>query len=213
MRTASLSLLCYRRDACPRCSCGWLRRCTCSVQPSSIFPFRPLLTRLILPTSSFPTSLLHSSRRHSHTSRLTRSLSRLLSHAFFPPRFSQTHSHSLTRQTTFHTTSPTLIMGPSCVPDPDPSFLALFPSLPFSEMSPCRHVVQPLKQTPLRGACFDTTHRCGMLWGASQFVFWRADVFQKTRTGTSQKTRRRDDEIGKVVGASDVKTNLKVGIV
>ena len=106
-----------------------------------------------------------------------------------------------------------LLWGFLC-PRQRPHTLSLpFPFLPLSEMSPCRRDVQPLKRTALRGVRFHTTHRHGMLWQPSTFVFLRADVFRKMRTGTSQKTRRCDDEIGKFGGVSDGKTNLKVGIV
>ena len=202
-----------RMGQCSCRSCGWLHRFACSVHP-------PSSHSIPSPPTHPPDFILH----HFPPSFFTSSFTLVQTHSthvlspafsFFSPHFSQTPSHPLTRLITFllHHFS-YVYYGASCVPDRDLTlFRCPFPFLPLSEMSPCRRDVQPLKQTALRGVRFHTTHRHGMLWQASMFVFLRADVFRKMRTGTSQKTRRCDDEIGKFWGVSDGKTNLKVGIV
>ena len=111
-----------RTGLCPCRSCGWLHRSTCSVRPSSLFSFRPFSPThppdFILP--HFPPSFFTSSftlvQTHS---------THVLSPAFsFPPHFSQTPSHPLTRRVTFILHHFYVYYAASCVPD---RVLPLFP--------------------------------------------------------------------------------------
>ena len=183
MRNASSSMLCYGRDACPPRSCGWLRRCTCSVQHSSIFPIRP---------PSHPTHPPDFILPHIHPS-------------FFTSSFTHVQTHST------HVLSPFSLILPSALPaksftsidssdrlhspphllhllwgrlasltGPSSSFLAVSPSLPFSEMSSCRREFQPLIRTPLRGVV-STQHAGVECFGARPSSCFGGRMFSEKR--------------------------------